>query len=573
MKPGLISFKEERGDAEISCPTPTGIGMDPQPVCEYEEEFSLRPVFAEGEEPEPGKMKYEWEAPAGVTLTATQKTAEKLTLKREDAPNKTLLDYAGKYWLTMTYESNPPKKYPRDVFIGRKYVDPTDTAIVKETNLPYKFEGKDFTATGVYTVALKTVEVQDEDGNEIGGCDSIRTLYLTVLKTVYGSDGETICASQLPWENPLSGTIFTAAGTENINLTASNGADSILTFTLKVITDKPSVTGLTSSQDGICEEEGKTIDLNATTSPSGATIKWFENGNPIPGSNDQKNITVTPLFTGTSGYSSENTYKVVVEFCNLKDEKQIKVAVDKPLTGKITGDSMLCKGGTTLNASSFEASTYSWTIEGSPVVLGTASTFSVPAVIATTEPIVTTYKVVMTRGKCTAERLFTVTVTTVPRILRIDSIGYLDRKIVVNENYGTPPFKFGVDGQLSDFPEKFNLHLGNHTFFVEDALNCKSKDSMHVIKARQPIFPSFFSPNGDGIHDTWEIENLSEYYPNAIVEIFDRSGRLVAKYRGADIGWDGTSNGESMPSTDYWYSVDEEGLDRVFVGHFTLRRR
>jgi len=566
MKPGLISFNAITDDVEISCPTPTGIGMDPEPVCENENQFSLKPVFAEGEEPDPSKMQYEWEAPSGITLTPAQKTAEVLILKRENSPNGTLLDYNGRYYLSMTYEGNPPRKFEKDVVISKRYEMPKVTAVVKERNLPYKFGGEEFSATGIYTVNPKTVV----------GCDSILTLDLTVLKTVFGTDGKTICASELPWKNPLSNTIFYVAGYETIDLTAVNGADSVLTFTLKVINDIPSVTGLISSESGFCEEEGKTIDLNAiNVSPVGATIRWFQNGNPIPDSDDKENITVVPLFTGTSGYTSQNTYKVVVEFCGATPAvAETKVSVDKPLTGSITGDSLLCTGGTTLNASSYNATTYSWTIDGSSNELGNRSTFPVAAVIATTEPIVTTYRVEMTRGKCSAEETFTVTVFTLPRISRIDSIGYLDRKIIADENYGTPPFLYGVDGKFDEYPEKFNLSLGLHTFVIEDVLGCRSKEVTHTVRARMPIFPSFFSPNGDGENDTWDIINLRDYYPNATVEIYDRSGRLVAKYPGShSTGWDGTWNGQPMPSTDYWYIVDDDGLDQAFVGHFTLIRR
>ena len=37
-------------------------------------------------------------------------------------------------------------------------------------------------------------------------------------------------------------------------------------------------------------------------------------------------------------------------------------------------------------------------------------------------------------------------------------------------------------------------------------------------------------------------------------------------------GWDGTYNGNKMASTDYWYEIDVEEIDKVYVGHFTLLR-
>lgn len=87
------------------------------------------------------------------------------------------------------------------------------------------------------------------------------------------------------------------------------------------------------------------------------------------------------------------------------------------------------------------------------------------------------------------------------------------------------------------------------------------------------IYPAkFFTPNGDGVNDTWEIGNI-EYYPDAHIEIYDRYHKCLIKYRGTDVGWDGNYNGHQMPSTDYWYYIRDgrlKGGSRS--GHFILKR-
>ena len=86
--------------------------------------------------------------------------------------------------------------------------------------------------------------------------------------------------------------------------------------------------------------------------------------------------------------------------------------------------------------------------------------------------------------------------------------------------------------------------------------------------------PPYFTPNADGINDGWLVVELPIVYPNAVVKIYDRFGKLVAEYKGAkEDGWDGTYNGHAMPSTDYWYVIDVEEIDRQFMGHFTLIRQ
>jgi gliding motility-associated-like protein len=66
--------------------------------------------------------------------------------------------------------------------------------------------------------------------------------------------------------------------------------------------------------------------------------------------------------------------------------------------------------------------------------------------------------------------------------------------------------------------------------------------------------PNVFSPNGDGINDTWSIPYLVSY-PNAIVDIFNRYGQLVFHSFGYQKNWDGKYNGKDLPIGTYYYRV------------------
>ena len=48
---------------------------------------------------------------------------------------------------------------------------------------------------------------------------------------------------------------------------------------------------------------------------------------------------------------------------------------------------------------------------------------------------------------------------------------------------------------------------------------------------------NFFTPNGDVMNDTWNIQN-AEYFPDLTVKIYDRYGREVAVLSNVE-GWDG----------------------------------
>lgn len=84
--------------------------------------------------------------------------------------------------------------------------------------------------------------------------------------------------------------------------------------------------------------------------------------------------------------------------------------------------------------------------------------------------------------------------------------------------------------------------------------------------------PIFFTPNGDDENDVWKVYGLEET-EKSTVKIYDRWGKLLFEFDANSNGWDGTYNGNLCPSTDYWYVIDCEELDKVYTGHFTLIRK
>ena len=73
------------------------------------------------------------------------------------------------------------------------------------------------------------------------------------------------------------------------------------------------------------------------------------------------------------------------------------------------------------------------------------------------------------------------------------------------------------------------------------------------------LFPSqFFSPNGDGINDTWNVVN-TDFFPNCEVWIYTRSGELIYNKKGYTNDWTGLLNGEPLPEASYVYMVDPDG--------------
>ncbi|MDB5007180.1 MAG: beta-propeller fold lactonase family protein [Mucilaginibacter sp.] len=85
------------------------------------------------------------------------------------------------------------------------------------------------------------------------------------------------------------------------------------------------------------------------------------------------------------------------------------------------------------------------------------------------------------------------------------------------------------------------------------------------------VIPNAFTPNGDGINDTWNIKNL-ESYPNCLMEIYNRYGEKVYSSIGYGIPWDGTYRGASLPAGTYYYIIDLKVNSKVLSGYVAIIR-
>ena len=73
-------------------------------------------------------------------------------------------------------------------------------------------------------------------------------------------------------------------------------------------------------------------------------------------------------------------------------------------------------------------------------------------------------------------------------------------------------------------------------------------------------------------NDFWNIRLPNEY--EGLISIYDRYGKLLKQLSAQGQGWDGTFNGNLLPSTDYWFKVEyiENNQRKEFKSHFSLKR-
>lgn len=75
-----------------------------------------------------------------------------------------------------------------------------------------------------------------------------------------------------------------------------------------------------------------------------------------------------------------------------------------------------------------------------------------------------------------------------------------------------------------------------------------------------------FTPNGDGINDTWVVKNLSAY-EDCMDDIFNRYGQKVYTSVGySQAGWDGRRGGSDLPEGVYYYIINPQHGQKVLSG-------
>jgi len=149
---------------------------------------------------------------------------------------------------------------------------------------------------------------------------------------------------------------------------------------------------------------------------------------------------------------------------------------------------------------------------------------------------------------------------------------------------GTPPFQFqwSTDSSIIIEHDSFSviesLVPGEYRVKITDDMGCITRDTIEV-KSNPSICITVykvFSPNDDNIHEFWEIENI-HLYPEALVEVYDRTGKQVYRRRNyinaEEHAFGGKDQeGRTLSSGTYYYTIDLENEDTVFKGVLTIVR-
>lgn len=224
-------------------------------------------------------------------------------------------------------------------------------------------------------------------------------------------------------------------------------------------------------------------------------------------------------------------------------------------------------GSQTINATPSTPGSYSY--QWNPTnPLGNSGLYNVTAAGA--------YAVVVTNTSAGCQFTDTINVTTssAPASLSVVlttpafSSGLATIEAIATGGFGIYEYSLNaIDWQSS--PIFSGLENGNYTIYVRDIQGCDLLPSQPI---QTITYPNYFTPNGDGYNDTWVIRLPIEY--DGLITIYDRYGKVIKQISSYGAGWDGTYNGNPLPSTDYWFKVEytENNTRKEFKSHFSLKR-
>ena len=129
---------------------------------------------------------------------------------------------------------------------------------------------------------------------------------------------------------------------------------------------------------------------------------------------------------------------------------------------------------------------------------------------------------------------------------------------------GTPPYSIHLNGgglswtQQNPFID--SIPSGQYIINVYDANYCLQNNEVIILTLAESEedctrIPAAFSPNGDGFNDVWQIDHL-DLYRRCLIQVYNRWGQLLYEGGWNDPFWDGTYNGNPVPTGAYIYYVN-----------------
>jgi len=221
-------------------------------------------------------------------------------------------------------------------------------------------------------------------------------------------------------------------------------------------------------------------------------------------------------------------------------------------------------------------------IPGTGVFSGTgvSSTGLFDPKVSGTGTFIINYLYTATTTGCTYATSMQITVNPTPVVSVTATIDYLAGGQVTLDatasiTSGTMTYKWSPSTGLSEDdilnPVASPTDNTTYTLTVTSDKFCSTTVQTMVNVLKGPVVPNTFTPNGDGINDTWDIKYLDQY-PNCTVRIVNRYGTQVYFSHNYPIPWDGKYKGADLPAGVYYYIINPGSGRTVIAGFVTIIR-
>lgn len=185
----------------------------------------------------------------------------------------------------------------------------------------------------------------------------------------------------------------------------------------------------------------------------------------------------------------------------------------------------------------------------------------------------TYYLAVVQNGTCPADTTVPAVLTIVPNIVSAgpDTTIALGQSTVLNgTGNGTALWtpNTGLDSADIFMPTATPVSTTTYTLTITDNNGCISVDSVLVTVYTlefNGMISNLFTPNGDGINDTWYIEDIQNFPDNEVL-VYNIYGNLVYTKKGYTNDWNGYYNGKELPDGTYYFVLRFDDSDLVLKG-------
>jgi gliding motility-associated-like protein len=403
--------------------------------------------------------------------------------------------------------------------------------------------------TGTWSPALNntatTTYTFTPDASEICAISQSMTITVNPIRTPAFTQVDAICSGEalsdlsVTSNNGITGTWLPA-----INNTATttytftpDASETCVVSQSMTITVNPIRTPAFTQIDPICS--GEALSDLPVTSNNGITGTW----------SPAMNNTATTTYTFIPGAGECST-----------DPAQMTVIVNAIITPTFTQVGAICAGEvlSDLPVISNSGITGTW----SPALNNTATT---------------TYSFVPDPGGSCAEpttlEIVVNEIINLNMIVNVVASKFTNNQSIevdVTNTNGSNEYKLN-NGLWQDSNLFESLIVGKHIVAAREKSGCSIESNIWFLLID---YPRFFTPNNDGVNDTWNIAGL-ESQPEAVITVFDRYGKALSVFRADSLGWNGVSKGKGLPSASYWFKVqyfEMEKRPKTRISYFSLVR-